>query len=277
MTRALGAILLLIVVAAAAGCSGGEEGRHFAGYVEAELVLVGPEESGRIASVEVAEGEEVAQGAVLFKLDSKVQDAALASAEAQLRQAAAALELSRATLERAQRLQKQGVAPKANLDDARAAFERDMAAVAAAEASVTQARTMLARRTVTAPVSGVVQDLYFRAGEVVSAGQPVVALLPPENLRVRFFIPEPRRAQIRLGDVLRVSCDNCPPDLQAKVSFIAREAEYTPPVIFSREERAKLVYLVEAVPLGETRALGVGQPVTVHIDSTPPIPRVAGR
>lgn len=99
----------------------------------------------------------------------------------------------------------------------------------------------------------------------MTAGQSVVALLPPENLKVRFFVGEPELATLHLDQTVALSCDSCPPDLSAKISFIAREAEFTPPVIFSREQRQKLVFLVEAKPGPEAAKLTAGQPVTVTL------------
>jgi HlyD family secretion protein len=104
------------------------------------------------------------------------------------------------------------------------------------------------------PADAKVQDVFFRAGEVVNAGQPVLSLLPPGNLRVRFYVPEPALSSLALGQTVRVTCDNF---------FISREAEYTPPVIFSEKERAKLVFRIEARPVG-TWSLPIGLPVSVN-------------
>ncbi len=136
------------------------------------------------------------------------------------------------------------------------------AAMRMAEAALAQAETRLAKRRVSAETAGVVQDVFFRPGEVVIAGQPVLSLLPPGNRRIRFYVPEPVLATLALGAPVAVTCDSCPADLGGKVSFIAQEAEYTPPVIFSREERRKLVFRVEAQLSGDA-ALPLGLPVTV--------------
>ena len=98
------------------------------------------------------------------------------------------------------------------------------------------------------PANAKVQDVFFRAGEVVNAGQPVLSLLPPQNLRLRFYVPEPTTRHPFAWAGIFVTCDSCPVGLEAKISFISREAEYTPPVIFSEQERAKLVFRVEARP-----------------------------
>jgi len=108
-----------------------------------------------------------------------------------------------------------------------------------------------------------VQDVFFRAGEVVNAGQPVLSVLPPQNLRLRFYVPEPVLATFALGQTVAVACDSCPAGIEAKVSFISREAEYTPPVIFSEQERAKLVFRIEARPAAAMN-LPIGLPVSVR-------------
>ena len=92
------------------------------------------------------------------------------------------------------------------------------------------------------------QQIYFRAGEIVPAGRPVVAILPPGNMKVRFFVTEAMLPRIAIDDTVNIQCDGCPGGLTAQVSFIARTAEFTPPVIYSLEERNKLVFMIEARP-----------------------------
>jgi HlyD family secretion protein len=214
----------------------------------------------------------------------EVLDASLAQANAMLQQA-------NNNLDRARALFDKGWITKAQLDDAIAQHDRHQAAVAEAEKRITaaklpgrsdmidaaaanveaarhaltEAEKSLGKRKVLSPAGGTVEEVYFRPGEVVNAGQGVVALLPPRNLKVRFFVAEPVRAGFRVDQNVEVSCDGCPPDLHAKISFISREAEFTPPVIFSREQRQKLVYLVEARPEGLAAELTAGQPVTVTL------------
>ena len=209
---------------------------------------------------------------------------------AQENPAEAMLQLSTAELERQQALTAKGVGTQAALDTAKANFSRDRAALdevrrqitvaqmssreediaaarqtlAAAESRKSAAETRLARRKLASPVSGAVQQIYYRPGEMVPAGRPVVSILPPGNIKVRFFIGEPLLPKIALGDAIDVTCDGCAKPVTARVSFIARSAEYTPPVIYSLEERNKLVFMVEArtdAPDG----LRVGQPVSVAL------------
>jgi HlyD family secretion protein len=210
--------------------------------------------------------------------------------EAQERRAEAMLVLSTAELERQQTLTSKGVGTQAALDTAKANFNRDTAALdqarrqitvarlsareediaaagqtlAAAEARRNSAETKLARRKLVSPVSGAVQQIYYRPGELVPAGRPVLAILPPGNIKVRFFVGEALLPAIALGDAVQVSCDGCREAIPAKVSFIARSAEYTPPVIYSLEERNKLVFMVEA-RTEKPDGLRVGQPVSVAL------------
>ncbi|WEX12302.1 HlyD family efflux transporter periplasmic adaptor subunit [Chelativorans sp. AA-79] len=205
------------------------------------------------------------------------------------RRAATAVNLSALELARQRELFRKGVTSQALLEQAEAAHQRDSAAhaeirqqieaagiggrkneIQAAEAAVDAAKAALAevdrrltKAEVKAPRDGRVEDVFYSAGEMVPAGTPVLALLPGGNLRIRFFVPVPSLSALSLGDEVLVMCDGCPPDIKARIAFIAREAEFTPPVIFSEEERSKLVFKVEARLIGNEHALPVGLPVTV--------------
>ena len=113
-------------------------------------------------------------------------------------------------------------------------------------------QTRLARRNGFAPVAGTIQQIYFREGEMVPAQRPVLSIMPPGNMKLRFFVPETELPKLAIGDEVKVTCDNCAADLTAKIYFIATSAEYTPPVIYSLDERNKLVYLIQARPSGRT-------------------------
>ena len=142
------------------------------------------------------------------------------------------------------------------------------AAVQAYRSAIDMSQWRLDQRHVTAPVGGIVADVLARPGETIPAGGAVVSLLPPENIFVRFFVPEPRLAEVHIGDRVRLVCDNCPADLTATISFISPQAEYTPPVIYSESIRAKLVYMVEARPSVEQAAMiNPGQPIAVQPES----------
>jgi HlyD family secretion protein len=147
-------------------------------------------------------------------------------------------------------------------------IKSQQAAVEAARAAVDMMQWRLDQRHVMAPVAGIVADVLARPGETIPAGGAVVSLLPPENIFVRFFVPEPRLAEVHIGDKVRLVCDGCAADLTATISFISPQAEYTPPVIYSESIRAKLVYMVEARPSVEQAALiNPGQPIAVRPES----------
>lgn len=247
MTR-FGRILLLPVFLALASC-GQNGGQNFQGWIEADLIFVGPDENGRIEALKVREGDTVAKGAPLFSLEADLQKADELAARA-------ALENARAAFVRAEQLVKTNTGTQKAYDDAQAMLRE-------AEAKLNSAQTRLARRAIVSPVAGVVQQIYFREGELVVAGRPIVAILPPGNVKVRFYVAQALLPRIAIGDTVAVHCDGCGAQ-QAKISFIARQAEYTPPVIYSEQERSKLVFLVEAIP-EKPESLRVGQPVSVSV------------
>jgi HlyD family secretion protein len=218
------------------------------GWVEADLIFVSPDENGRIEKLEVREGDTVNKGAALFDLDDELQRADLAVA-------AASVENAQSAFDRAGQLLQAKAGTQKAYDDTEAALRT-------AQARNNAAMTRLARRRMASPVTGTVQQVYFRAGEMVTAGKPVVALLPPTNIKVRFFVSEATLPTIAIGSTVELQCDGCPTGLKAKISFISRAAEYTPPVIYSREERAKLVFMIEARP-EQPQRLRVGQPLSV--------------
>ena len=230
-----------------AGCNGaGDPGVQ--GWVEAEMLFVGPDDPGRVETLAVREGDKVEQGVPLFSVDDALQQADVA-------QVTATVTNMQRNVERARELLKTSAGTQKAYDDAQQAVRE-------AEARLNSAKTRLGRRKVASPATGTIQQIYFRPGEMVPAGRPVVALLPPGNVKIRFFVAEALLPTISLGDTVTVRCDGCAPDLAARVSFISRTAEYTPPVIYSLEERAKLVFLIEARPQ-HPENLRVGQPVSV--------------
>jgi len=212
------------------------------------MLFVGPDDPGRVETLAVREGDKVEQGVPLFSVDDALQQADVA-------QVTATVTNMQRNVERARELLKTSAGTQKAYDDAQQAVRE-------AEARLNSAKTRLGRRKVASPATGTIQQIYFRPGEMVPAGRPVVALLPPGNVKIRFFVAEALLPTISLGDTVTVRCDGCAPDLAARVSFISRTAEYTPPVIYSLEERAKLVFLIEARPQ-HPENLRVGQPVSV--------------
>jgi HlyD family secretion protein len=289
MNRSIVVLLVLLAV----GCAR-DGARPLTGFVEADLLYLAPQETGLIRELMVEPGSHVAAGDVVFRLDTRRAGFSAAQAEATaegaaartadkgalaqaIAEAEASVSLARQTFARTSKLLKEGVVTKARYDaDAAAlnAAEARLLGVSAergaalrdydaATAAAELARRRLAEMETFAPAAGVIERVYRRSGEVVGAGEPVAALLAPENLKLRFFAPEPLLPSLRIGGSLVFSCDGCAGDQQATITFIAAEPQFTPPVIYSIEEREKLVFLVEARPSAPL-TLRPGQPVSIE-------------
>ena len=138
--------------------------------------------------------------------------------------------------------------------------------VQAARAVLAQAQWRLDQKSVAAPTQGLVYDTIYREGEWVASGTPVVRLLPPGNIKIRFFVPENLLGRIRLGGRVALSCDGCSEDIPADITYVSADAEYTPPIIYSNETRGKLVFMIEAHPAStDATRLHPGQPVSVRL------------
>lgn len=168
----------------------------------------------------------------------------LASAQAQVNQIEAQLQVAELPARDAQQ-----VAAEASLK--------------AAQADADKARADLADRTLAAPIDGRIERLFFSQGETIGAGAPLLSLLPEGKLKARFFINEADRSGFGLGDVVEVACDGCAEGLRATLTFLASDPQTTPPIIYSRDERSRLVFMAEA-QLEEPGKLLPGQPVTVR-------------
>lgn len=138
--------------------------------------------------------------------------------------------------------------------------------VAAGRASLADAEWRLQQKQIPSPRRGLVIDTLYRVGEWVSAGNPVVEMLPPENIELRFFVPEPVMGALRVGQNINVHCDGCSSNIPATVSYISPQCEYTPPVLYSNQNRAKLVFMIVArPPLDKATMLHPGQPIEVSL------------
>ncbi len=260
--------------------------------VAAGSPLFALERDNEIAARRQAEQQRMAADARLENLKTGKRAPEVETIAEQVRQAVAARDLSAANLKRQEKLFAEGFVSKAALDDARTALTRDEAQVGqfrasvavakmparadeirAAEADAAAARDALAQadwrlvqRAIAAPVAALVNDTYYVVGDWVQAGAPVASLLPPGNVKARFFVPETMLGQLKRGQTVGVACDGCDAPIAATIVFIADRAEFTPPVLYSKENRAKLVYLVEAKPSpADAPKLHPGQPVDVTL------------
>ena len=316
--RSLALLMPLILLVA---CTGDADPPEFQGYVEGEFIEVAPEATGRLVELDVGRGDQVEQGAVLFRIDDTeaAEDVARAEAElaraeaqlanlqtggrpaelsvieAQISEAQASLDMARKDFARQNTLFARGVVSEARLDGAREAValaearllaaerRREVAAlpartpeIAAAErtvallrAGLNGMRARLAKHVALAPAEGRIEDVYYRVGEIASAGAPVLSLLPSGRRKLIFFVAEPARPALKPGTDVAFRCDGCPDGFTAEVTFVGSEAEFTPPVIFSRGTREKLVFRAEAELEGAAAELPIGHPVDVLLTAAP--------
>jgi HlyD family secretion protein len=280
-------------------------------YVKAGAPLFAQDEAYDRAARDEAASKLAQAEAQLMNLETPSRSTEIAQEVADLAEQIAAQDRAEKDLNRAEVLAKTAAGTKQQLDQARADALSATARVEAAQEKLQQMRSPTGRapeiaaqkavvdemraqlgeaqwrldqRHVDTPTSALVADVYAWPGETLAAGAPVVSLLPPQNILVRFFVPETALSQIHPGEKLSVTCDNCPPGLTADVSFVSSQPEYTPPVIFSEQTRDKLVYLIEARPNGgQNLALKPGEPVSVrtisglpHEKNDSPSPRERG-
>jgi HlyD family secretion protein len=269
--KRLSLVLLLLL----AGCDQ-PKNDAWLGYGEGDHAFIAAPQPGWVTHMNAERGGAVHRGDVLFVLDDTQQQASrdqatatLDAAKASLAQEQSNLAYARTELDRQNKLAQTGAGVPAQRDQAETAYQQSAAKVAQLqaqiaqmEASLTGAAYGLSQRQVVAQTDGVVQDIFFREGEYVAAAAPVLSVLPPANVYVRFFVPETQLARVRLGGKVRISCDGCR-DQTASITFISAREEFTPPVIFSVGNREKLVFKLEArLPQGLN--LHPGQPVEVR-------------
>jgi HlyD family secretion protein len=249
LLRAAGALMLLFLV----GSYSDPPKNRFQGYVEGEFVYVASPLAGTLESLHVQRGQQVKTGDPLFALDETPEKAARDQAKAEL-------VLAEAEYARQEKLFRDGASATQDFDRARSTRDQDRQRLA-------QVEWNFAQKKQDAPKTGLVYDTLFREGEWVPAGKPVVALLPPPNIKVRTFVPEMRVGSIHYGDQVQVTVDGVRDPFIGKVSYISPRAEYTPPVIYSRETREKLVFMIECIfDADAAKNLHPGQPVSVEFN-----------
>jgi HlyD family secretion protein len=248
-----------------AGCSRDSSG-SFQGYIEGEYVYVASPLGGALTNLAVARGGAVKSGQLLFELERSSEASAVQQAEKNLSLAKAGLEFSEANYSRRKQLRDgdAAVISAEELDKSRAQRDADSAQGASQQAALDKAKWAFDQKQQFAPANAFVEDTLYRQGEWVAAGSPVVALLPPENLKVRFFVPQEMLPRIKTGAKVSVTFDGGKKTYEAAVNFISSKAEFTPPVIYNRENRAKLVYMIEAkFSPADAAEVRPGQPVDV--------------
>jgi len=268
MKHFLNIFWLALAAALLSGCAKNST-NNFQGYIEGEYVYIASPLGGALTNLAVARGNQVKKGQLLFELERQSEAAALTMAEKNLAQANASLTLSTATFQRRKELRTSpsGVISAQDLDQAQAQLDADTAQVAAQQAARDKAKWSFDQKEQFAPADAQVHDTLYRQGEFVAAGNPVVALLPPENLKVRFFVPQEMLPQIQVGQSIFIECDGANRAIKSVINYISTQAEYTPPVIYSRETRANLVFMIEAkISPADAADVRPGQPADVRLN-----------
>lgn len=261
-------ILTVTTIAAAilTGCSS-KSSDEFQGYVEGEYVYVASPIGGALTNLAVARGGEVKAGQLLFELERSSEADAVQQAEKNLAQAKANLALSENEFGRREKLRADnGVISAEELDQASSRRNADAAQVESQQAALDKAKWAFDQKQQSAPADSFVHDTLYRQGEWIAAGNPVVVLLPPENLKARFFVPQEMLPRIKAGENVSVTFDGAVKNYSATVNYISTQAEFTPPVLYNRENRAKLIFMIEA-KFSPTDAIELrpGQPVDVKL------------
>ena len=252
------------------------------GYIEGKFKYIAPNYSGNVKEVYVQAGDRVKAGQALFALELQPEGAEFQAAKARTQETAnqrdkalANLNLQKSDNARKNYLYKKDVISKEEKENSDAALAQALAELNAADASLTarradldKAKWMTEQKIMNAPIASLVYDVYYTHDEFVPSGHAVLALLPPDKIKVNFFVSEKYISQLRLGQEISFSCDSCKRSVKARISYISTQAEYTPPIIYSAEQRARLVYRYEAIPLAANiyEVAHPGQPVTVTFE-----------
>ena len=257
----------IALVVLTVGCSKNSSG-DAQGYIEGEYVYVAAPLGGTLINLAVTRGDSVTNGQILLELERASEDASLVQAEKNLALARTNLNFSETTFQRNLMLRENpsGIISAQDLDKSRAARDADDAQTAVQAAALEKSKWSYEQKRQFAPAAAQVYDTLYRQGEFVAAGNPVVVLLPPDNVKVRFFVPQEKLPQIKVGGTVSVKPDGATHPFSATVNYISTQAEYTPPVIYSRETRANLVFMIEAkFSPADAAELRPGQPVDIEL------------
>ena len=236
-------LIALLLLSLLASCQAEPEPKLL-GYLEADYVDMAAQVSGRLQSI-VKRGNHLDIDAPLFQLEVEPESlqllqlqAEVAANQGQQQAATATLKLSKLELARLNKMIKQQYISKSQLDQAHIAVEQAEATLntltaigQSIEARIAQLQWVLRQKQQDAPVSAMVEDVFFQTGEWVAAGKPVVRLLPDDGLKLRFYLPETARSQLTIGQKVQCMIDGKQTPTTATVSFIADEAEFAPPMI----------------------------------------------
>lgn len=247
-----------------ASCSGSS--KTLSGYIEGQYTYISSTSSGVLFRLAVQRGQPVKQGELLYVLDPQPEQDSVNITKADIANLKVQIAFSQIEWERQKKLFLKNAASQESVDQARTTLESQIQQFNADQAQLIQNQWKLQQKTRYAPADGRIFDTFYRVGETVPEHQPVLALLTPDNIKVLFYVPETLLSQITLGEKITFTCDSCHEKTEATIEYISPEAEYTPPVIYSKDTRYKLVYLIRArIPLNKALDYHPGQPIDVTL------------
>lgn len=256
------------------------KGNKYSGYIDADMTYLSGSYPGRLAELTVKRGEKVEKGQQLFKLDqsyedfdSKIDTANIQALQADRQQILDQLTYAERFYKRQKTMGKDQAASTDDIESARKNVEVLQGKIKSIDAAITAANArsgktlwQLYQKDGIAPDDGLVFDTYKTIGEYSQTGQPVLSLITAPMIKVVFYLPEKKLSKLKIGQEVTIEMDGASEPLQAHVDYISNKAEYTPPIIFSREERQKLVFkIVAKIDSPNLSALHLGQPVSVSI------------
>lgn len=294
-TRTLLAAASILLGVGLTACGNGDENEMtYTGIIDANTVRVSAETAGRVVHIGVDEGDEVAEGDLLVRLETERLDYQLAqtgaqqselrhqvaSASARLRAARAQRDNLATRLERFRALLTQEAVTRQAVDDLATQHEAAEAEIAAAEAAlaalqskITQigagediVRKQLRDAEIGAPLTGRVLVRYVDSGELLGVGSPVCEIANLEELWTKIYVPEPRLPGITIGQRVRVRIDGSDEEREGRISWISETAEFTPKTILTEDTRTSLVYPVKVTVRNTGQLLKIGMPVTVIVE-----------
>jgi HlyD family secretion protein len=237
------------------------------GYIEGQYTYIGSGVAGTLFTLDVARGQTVSKDQLLFTLDPEPEKSIMEAANATVEELEAQVAFAKIQWGRQQKLYVANATDKASLDQAETTYTSTLKQLKNAQLIFLKEQWAFQQKTVYAPISGYVNDTFYRIGEDINPNQSVLAILAPENIKVLFYIPEKQLSTIRLGQTITFTCDGCKKATAAKITYISSEAEYTPPIIYSHDTRYKLVYLVRAdMPKEIAVQFHPGQPVDIMLN-----------
>jgi len=238
------------------------------GYIEGEFTYISSAVSGTLNKLAVMRGQEVKKGELLFLLDPEPEASSVKASKASIANLQSQVTFYHLQLTRQKSLFSNNATSKLELEKAQASYDSYVQQLAASQARLIQTQWSLDQKIVTAPVDGRVFDTYFVLGEKILAYKPALSILNPGNIQVIFYLPESQLSSVKLGQKISINCDGCKKNSEATVSYISPEAQYTPPLIYSKDTRESLVYLIRARMTEDVaRNFHPGQPIDVRLNN----------